>query len=349
MVAAAALTALALLGGCMFIDGQFAMAPDGSVDARLEAGVLKSMAERGEGDFTTDLGSELAEGKWQEEEYDRGQWHVKAMVGHAGPGESLFTEDAEVAPEFSSTTHLLTTRYEFAMQFPEEKLEAAFSSGPPAAGEAEGEQAEGETEEEDEQAEDEMQMEINEQMQEAFGQMMTMMMSSGDAGLRFSVQLPGEVVESTGELVGPGRVAWRMDLTAEEPPFTRLHAVSALPNWPNVGRLGGELVEAGRWELVPVLIAAVRRGVVPDPAVDQPMEAEMDAQLYATILEIMVALDQAVGEANADAIMVALGLDKADVDPAFVQEVAEKATREGFAASIDQDVTEQVLDELRGG
>ncbi|MGC9317862.1 MAG: hypothetical protein ACP5KN_07500, partial [Armatimonadota bacterium] len=103
-MAAATLAVLGLLGGCMFIDGRFAMAPDGSVDARLEAGVLKSMMEQGGGDFTADLGKGLAEGRWQEEEYDRDQWHVKAMVGHAGPGQSLFTEEARVTPKFATTS-----------------------------------------------------------------------------------------------------------------------------------------------------------------------------------------------------------------------------------------------------
>ncbi|MFW5867819.1 MAG: hypothetical protein ACOCX2_08390, partial [Armatimonadota bacterium] len=85
-----ALTALTFAGGCIFVDAQFSMAPDGATAARMEAGVLKSIAEQGEGDFTTEVNETLVEENWTElEAFERGQWQVQAWEGEAGPGERL--------------------------------------------------------------------------------------------------------------------------------------------------------------------------------------------------------------------------------------------------------------------
>ncbi len=339
-----ALAALVAAGGCMFVDAQFTMAPDGSTTARLEAGVLKSMAEQGEGDLTTDLGQALAAGKWREEAaFERGPWQVQAWVGEAGPGESLFAEGAEPQPAFAMTRHLLSTVCQFSMPVPEQVMETKATVEGTAAAEGEA-RAEGE-----EWAEGgEVQVEGLEGMGEAVGEMMAMMMSSGESGLSFSVELPGEIVRTNGEEIAPSRVAWKIDLTTEQMPYEELSAQSRLVNWPGVGRLGGALTEIGRWQMVPALIAGVRRGVVPDPVVEGSEEGELDAALYAQILDIMVALDGAVGTQLADEIMLELGLNADAPDPARVAQIAERVLADDFAAGIDSGVRQRLLDQLGG-
>lgn len=337
-----ALAALSVAGGCMFVDAEFSMAPDGATSARMEAGMLRSMMEQAEdGDLATDLSEMFAEGRWTElEEFDRGQWHVKAWEGEAASGERLFVEAEDApSPQFGIERHALTTVYTFELALPEDVMETETQPTVEGEGGAEVEAEDGA----------EIEVEGMEQMGAAMGEMMAMVMSSGQSGLRFSVRLPGEITSTTGERVAAGRVRWRMDLTEEEAPPGPLQATSRLPHWPNIGRLGGQLADAGRWELVPALIEGVRRGVVPDPLTENPTEAEFDAALYAQLLEIMVALDVAVGEPVASEVMTTLGLHGADVDPALVGEVHERVTAEDFGAQIESNVTEDVLSRLGGG
>lgn len=331
-----ALAALTAVSGCFFVDGQFAMSPDGSVDARIEAGVLQSMA--GENDIAAELDEGLAEGRWtQEEPVDRDQWRVTALVGHAGPGESLFKEDADPQPRFEMTRHLLSTTYGFVMPLPDEPVEAGpvADDAEEAADDAQAEEGEG-------------QIEGMEDFGEAFGDMMAMMMTSGDSGLRFSVGLPGVIIDTNGTIADDLRVHWKLDIGAEEPQYAELVAHSRLPNWSQIGRLGAQLTERGRWDLVPALIAGVQRGILPDPVTENPETADFNVLMYVQALEIMVALDHAVGEQIADAVMTALGLGGAP-DPAMVEEIAVRLEGMDLAAEIDQEVTEQLLRRLGGG
>ncbi len=332
-----ALAALCVAGGCVFVDANFAMAPDGSTQARMEAGVLKSIAEQGEGDFTTDVSENLVAENWTElEAFERGQWQVQAWEGQAGPGERLFVEGDAPAPEFGVVQHTLSTVYTFDMPLPEGPV-----MGPTEPGEAAPE-PEAQPEEQGE-----VEVEGMEQMGAMMGEMMAMMMTTGDAGLRFSVELPGELVATNGAIVSPGRVAWGIDLTAEAPPMDRLMAQSRLPNWPVVGRLGGQMAEMGRPELVPALIAGARRGVLPDPVSDDPSSAELDALMYVQAVEIMMALDEAVGEQNAAAVMERLGLT-GDADAATVEEIAVRLEGIDLGVEIDETATERAV-ELLGG
>ena len=340
-----ALAALSLAGGCIFIDAQFGLDPDGAQHARLEAGVLQSVVEQGEGEFTSDISEGLAPGKWQDlGEETRGQWLVRTMVGQAAPGEALFTDEAEVAPEFGVTGRLLSTAYTFTMALPEETMQPQMgpvelqpeAEAPAAEAPAEGgEGGEGEVQ--------------FEGMDEAMSGMMAMMMSSGEAGLRFSADLPGAIVSTNGEIAALGRAAWAIDFMNPDPELRVLEAESRLLNWPSIGRLAGEMTALGRWDLAPALIASVRRGVVPDPVTADPMAAQLNTAMYVQVLEIMVALDQAVGEQITNEVMTTLGLNADDVDPAFVEGIAVRLEGMDLAAEVDANVTEQLLGTLGGG
>ncbi len=334
LIGGAVLIALTLTSGCVFVNARFSLDPDGTQHARLEAGILEALARQGEGDFSAEIDNSLAEGRWRElPEETRGQWLVKSLVGEAPPGEALFTEEAEEVPEFGMVSRLLSTEYTFTMSAPKVAPKTEITPVEP----PEGTQDDGEA-----------QVQI-EGMDEAMTSMMAMMMSSGEAGLRFSVELPGEIVATNGEAVGPGQAAWRIDLTETEPQLEVLQATSRLLNWPNIGRLGGELVARGREELVPALIAAVRRGVLPDPITDDPASATFDVAMYEQLLDIMIALDQAVGEQVANEVMTTLGLNAADLDAEAVGKIAERLQGRDLPAEIDQHVAEWLVQQLGGG
>lgn len=335
LLVAISLAALTVVGGCIFVDAEFAMEPDGATNARMEAGVLKSIAEQGEGDFATDVNENLVAENWTElEAFDRGQWRVQAWEGHADPGERLFVEGDGPSPQFGSEQHLLSTVYTFEMPLPEGPVMGPQGGETPPQPQPEGQ--------------GEAQAEDMEQMGAAMGEMMTMMMSSGDAGLRFAVELPGEIAATNGDLLSPAKAAWSIDLTAQEAPWDALSARSRLVNWPVVGKLGGQMTQMGRWDLVPALIAGVRRGVLPDPVSDDPGGAELNTLMYVQATEIMMALDQAVGEPLATEIMGTLGLS-GDPDPAMVEEMAVRLEGMDLSAEVDGNVKEQVLGLLGGG
>lgn len=326
---AAALLSLALNAGCIFVDAQFELAPDGTRHGRIEAGVMQGVGEEN-GSFTVQMQESLAPGKWRElPEETRGQWLVKTLVGEAGPGESLFTPDAEPQPQFASASHLLSTEFTFTMDLPEMgELGPGVEANGPEADQAEGGvQIEG--------------------MDEALAGMMTLMMSSGEAGLRFSVRLPGEIVATNGEILAVDRAGWSIPLSGPTE-LPELTATSRLLNWPNIGRLGGQLTAVGRPELVLALIAAVRRGVVPDPVTEDPLAAPLDVQTYMQALEIMNTLDAAVGPEISTDVMRTMGLGGATADPALVAQVAARLQGVDLPAEVDAEVTQWLLERLGG-
>jgi hypothetical protein len=321
-VLALALCALTLAGGCIFVDAQFTMAPDGATAARLEAGVLKSVAEQGEGSFTADIGEMLAEGKWTgPEDFERGEWLAQAWEGRAAPGESLFVEGEAPAPEFGTEQHLLSTVYSFEMALPQTEMEATPEAEEGAVADPE--------------------------MQAAVQGMMQAMMSTGEAGVRFSVSLPGEIASTNGEVSGPSTVRWALDPTADEQAYDTMSAQSRLLNWPVIGKLGGQLAQMGRWDLVPALVSGVRRGVLPDPVSADPMAAEPDALMYVQALEVMVALDAAAGEAISTEVLQTAGMN-GTLGRAEIDAIAVRLEGIDLTAEVDEGVRERLLRVLRG-
>lgn len=320
------------MGGCIFLDAEFEMTVDGGTNATFEVGILKSLAEQGEGeDPTMEITEGLAEGKWEEEQFDRDQWRVSSLKGQAGPGESLFAEDADMQPEFATETHLFSTIYGFTLPLPEDALGVK-------------EQIEADVEAE---GQGEVKVEGMEGAEELMGDLAAMMMTGGQMGLHFAVTLPGRIIATNGETTAPNRAAWSLDLAGLGAEGQEaLVARSRLVNWESIGRMGPRLAAMGRYDLVPALIAAVERGVVPDPATDAPLEAELDAALYAEILDIMVALDAAVGPELANAIMLGLQLNADSPDPAAVRKTHERVSAEGFAASVEKDLCETLIQQL---
>ncbi len=338
---AVVLMALTAVGGCFFLDGQFAMQQDGAVDARIEAGVLRAMAQ--EDDIAAELDEGIAEGQWTKQEpFDRDQWRVTALTGRAEPGESLFEEDVDPKPDFSMTSHLLSTVYSFRMDLPDEAVEleppdeqAAVEDAAPAPENGFGDDGE-------------VDVEGMEGLGEAFGEMMAAMMQGPDTGIRFAVELPGEIYATNGEVSrNEWRVTWSMDLTDQEQQFTQLDAFSRLPNWEQIGRLGAALTDFGRWDLVPALASGVQRGVLPDPVVADPAAAEMNVLMYVQALEILTALDRAVGPEIADEVIAGLEL-KGDPDPARVEEIAVRLEGIDLGAETSQKIIEQLMQMLGG-
>ncbi len=328
------LCGLAVVSGCIFLDAQFEMGVDGGTDATLEVGILKSLAEQGEGgDPTAQITEGLAEGKWQQDQFDRDQWRVSSLKGHAGPGESLFTKDAEMQPKFVTETHLLSTVYGFTLPLPKDAVGVKEQIEADAKPQGEGE--------------GEVKVEGMENADKLFGDLAALMMTGGDKGIRFAVTLPGSIISTNGETSAANRATWHMDLAGVGAEGQEaLTARSRLVNWGSIGRMAPRFAAVGRYDLVPVLVAAVQRGVVPDPVTDAPLQAELDGGLYADILDIMVALDAAVGPKLANTIMVGLHLNADTPDRAAVQKVLQRVTAEDFAASVEKDLSESLIGQL---
>ncbi len=306
------------LNGCLFVDAHFTRGADGSTDALMEMGILKAVLEADEngGEINMD-GEGLVKENWEEpQEFDRGEWHVTAMKGHAAAGESLFAEDSPASPEFTSELRLLTTVHGFALKIETEGLVAA----------------------DDAAADEDVNVEVEgfEGLDEMMGDLAGMM---GDGGkpMRFSCTLPGVVFEHNGNLTSGDTVAWQFGLSGEGIPEGEvLSARSRLINWEVIGALGSSLVEGGRHDLVMPLISGAQRGIIPDPEVaGDPLEGELNIGPYVKILDIMVALDGLVGEEMTDQVMVGLGLNGNEPDAAMVERVLGRLSAEDYATDIN--------------
>lgn len=311
------------LNGCMFVNAHFTVQHDGSTDAAVEIGILKAALEGEEGGAETTLGEALEEGRWQKpEEFDRGQYRVTAVKGHAGPGESLFKPGTPDVPSFGRETHLLTTVYSFTMPLhvqPPTPQEGPEAQQPPAAG--------GD----------------DQRMQEMFGALAALM-SAQDQNLRFACTLPGEIASSNGTQVAPDTVAWALNLSgAGLPEGGELRATSRLINWRVVGEVGDALMRRGREDLVLPLVAGAQRGIIPDPITANPAAQAVDLELYTQILEVMVALDGLVGKELTDQIMVALKLNVDRPDPQALAVIAAKVASPAFAEAVSRAAVDNVV------
>ncbi|MCD6360259.1 MAG: hypothetical protein J7M38_05280, partial [Armatimonadetes bacterium] len=149
-------------------------------------------------------------------------------------------------------------------------------------------------------------------------------------------------------MVGPGKVAWDVGLSGEGIPESKeLQAASRLINWEVIGTVGTSLVEMGRDDLVQALIRGAQRGMVPDPVTDNPPGGEIDLPLYVQILDIMVALDNLVGETMSDRIMQRLKLNVDEPDRDVVAAIAKKVTAEDFAATLNEAAVDSLVNVLQ--
>ncbi len=326
---AALLLGAVALNGCMFLDAQFTMLADGGQDAMMEVGILKQMAEGEGAEGELDIGAEaVAEENWEEPvEFDRGEWQVTMLKGHADAGDSLFKDDAEAQPEFAMVGHRFTTVYQFTMV-----MEGAPVMEPVADAPAEGDV--------------EVEVEGMEGMNEAFEGLAEAVMGSGRP-LRFSCSLPGKIVSGNGEAIAPDTMQWAMGLSGEGVPEDQtLRASSRLINWEVIGAVGSAMVEAGRHDLVLPMISAAQRGVIPDPLTDEPLGGEFDFPLYQQILDIMVTLDGLVGEEMADRVMIGLALNADAPDAALVTRVYERISADEYAVGMRDGLTAGLIGSL---
>ena len=87
--------------------------------------------------------------------------------------------------------------------------------------------------------------------------------------------------------------------------------------------------------------------MVPDPVTDNPPGGEIDLPLYVQILDIMVALDNLVGETMSDRIMQRLQLNVDEPDRDVVAAIAKKVTAEDFAATLNEAVVDSLVNVLQ--
>lgn len=317
------------LNGCLFVDAHFTRGADGSTDATMEMGVLKAVLDADENGGEMNMNAEgLVKENWEEpQEFDRGEWHVALLKGHADAGDSLFEEGDMSSPEFTSEQRLLTTIHGFSLKVETEGLVGADDA---AADEDVNEEVEG-----------------FEGLDELMGDMAGMI-GEGGKPMRFSCTLPGVVFEHNGNLTSGDTVAWQFGLSGEGMPEGEvLSARSRLINWEVIGAVGSSLVEGGRHDLVMPLIAGAQRGIIPDPEVrGNPLDGEVDLGMYENILDIMVALDGLVGEEMTDQVMVGLGLNGNKPDAAMVERVLARLSAEDYAGEVNEGIAGGMVQSL---
>jgi len=323
------LLGVASLNGCLFVNAHFTRGASGGTDAIVEMGVLKAILEADEVEGDMNIGDEgLVKENWEEpQEFDRGEWHVTLMKGHAEAGESLFKEESGSGPpEFTSEKRLFTTVHGFALRVPTEGLAT-----------------------DDDADEEEVNVEVEgfEGLEEMMGDLAGMMAGGGEP-MRFACTLPGVVFEHNGNLTSSDTVGWQFGLSGEGIPEGEvLSARSRLINWEVIGAVGSTLVEGGRHDLVLPLIAGAQRGVIPDPIVaGDPLSGEVDVPLYVNILDIMVALDGLVGEEMTDQVMVGLGLNGDEPDAAMVERVLGRLSAEDYATDVNEGIADGMVQTL---
>ena len=318
-----AVVALALTSGCFMMEANIEINVDGSADVEMRMAVsqgLMEMGEEGEDPFA-DVEKELPEG-WKSSPLEEEGWKGIIVTGRAPAGGELLpdTEGGESDIKLRVTRRLFSTDYEVEGSFAMDETPLGKES------EAKARQAEGrivfvQQEGEEEATED-----------EGFDPeaLMGLLGAMGrQPRIGFSLKAPGVIVETNGEINDEGAAVWRLDLASlmaeeEAVPAFRVYLKSRLLNQQSIGRLADELAaERDMAEMAALIADCVSRGLLPNPPRDNPLKASLDAEAYDHALSIIVALEDALGEATAARVVRGLKLNADSVTAKQLRETWE--------------------------
>jgi hypothetical protein len=273
-----AIAVLIACSGCMKVSVDLAVAPDGSSSGRMLAGIDASLAQAGE-ELSHPLDGLTGGGNWRSREYRQGNWLMTEAVGSATPGQPLFPEDEGEAPKTTLVTsdRRLSTRYTLSLIVPKPDTK--------------------------------MMKDPTEGTDEELKPLVKSMLSSIE--ISFSLRAPGQVVATTGTVVGRGKAQWKLGFDAlgrgQMPKFA---LTTELANWTNLGRLADQLAHNGRlYDCAPRLAAALGRGLLPNPPLSSAAAQKLGAEDYARMLEIIDKLDAAGRPAITESLIKKLGLN----------------------------------------
>lgn len=324
----AALSVL-LCAGCIKVNMDVAVAPDLSTSARLAAAIDTSLAEmaQGEGGAFSDLKD--APGKhWTTREYQEDGWTVTEAIGHAGPGEALFPDEAD-APKLRVQTsqRRLSLRYDISLVTPPPPPQLTQPAPP---------QQPGEKPEKDEEGGPDL------------SGLASAMMPQIEIGI--SLRGPGEVIATTGTEVGTGQAEWKLSLADLQGkaamPDCRL--TTEIPDWLNIGRLASQLVmRGGPTDAGMRLASAVQRGLLPNPPVSATAAEKLSAIDYLRLLEIIGKLDAGAGPLVTEAIVEQFRLNDEGMTSAKIAAVHGKLMKLDVGTTVERAAIRGLADALK--
>lgn len=308
--------AVMLLTGCMKFGLDLAVAPDSSTSARMTIGIDKSLDEMGE----TSTGSpfdELTSGedaeRWTVREYTEGNWKMSEAIGHAGPGEALFTGEDAPAMQVQTSHRRLTTRYMLSLAVPTPDIPT-----PPAE-------------------------EMTEGLEQVVGSVM--------AGLeiKFVLSGPGRVVATTGQDMGRGRAEWKLGMKSLQggrlPDFK---LTTEMPNWTNIGRLADQIAtQSGQFDAGSELATGLERGLLPNPPSNES-GPKLSADDYGKLLEIIARLDAGLWPEATAKVMAKAGLADDYVTSAQVQAAHARLLKADLAGLVETAAATAAVEALSG-
>ena len=160
-----------------------------------------------------------------------------------------------------------------------------------------------------------------------------------------AVRLPGQIVSTTGEIVGTDTVVFHrtmQDLSNADSP--KLTVVSKMPDFTALGQLTDEVVASGTpWTIARDLPLYLEAGLLPDPPQNADGQYALAAADYGRLAQLISALRAALPDDMVRAVVEQLGLNR---DTTNADEIARAADAVG-GVDLDELVLQTVLSSLR--
>lgn len=160
-----------------------------------------------------------------------------------------------------------------------------------------------------------------------------------------AVRLPGQIVSTTGEIVGTDTVVFHrtmQDLSNADSP--KLTVVSKMPDFTALGQLTDEVVASGTpWTIARDLPLYLEAGLLPDPPQNADGQYALAAADYGRLAQLISALRAALPDDMVRAVVEQLGLNR---DTTSSDEIA-RAADAVSGVDLDELVLQTVLSSLR--
>jgi hypothetical protein len=160
-----------------------------------------------------------------------------------------------------------------------------------------------------------------------------------------AVRLPGQIVSTTGEIVGTDTVVFHrtmQDLSNADSP--KLTVVSKMPDFTALGQLTDEVVASGTpWTIARDLPLYLEAGLLPDPPQNADGQYALAAGDYGRLAQLIAALWAALPDDMVRAVVEQLGLNRDTTSSDEIARVADAASD----IDLDELVLQTVLSSLR--
>jgi hypothetical protein len=308
--------ALALFAsGCMKARIEVAAEPDGSTSGKVTVAMQAALTQ-GQEKMQNPLSDMVKSGaNWKTREYQEGDWQVTEATGATGPGQQLFPAADAPKTKLVTVAHRLSTRYTVTLKVPPQPAEAT-----------------------------KLPTDANDKQGQALAKMML-----SNFEVSFAVSGPGRIIATTGKIIGPNTAEWRLgfdDVSAKTlPEFT---ATTELTSWTSLGKLADQLaLKAHQYDAAPKLAAALRRGLLPDPATDTPAATKLWVEDYGRLLEIIDKLDASGQPTVTAAIIRQARLNADDTSAASIAAFYARVMKLDISALTEQATLSSLSEVLR--